>query len=220
MLWPISRFRYRTPGGNHYRGQRQARLRRLGLLWIRDARLRRHLRGPRLIDHHALPRPVSLQVPELVLERFAAAAAAALGRVDDGAGPAGAVGGGAFGVAAAAGEDGEGVHDHAGLLVGGGGGGGFGLCVFVDGEADVVCDEADGEGVEEGFQEGEAAGYDAVVCVDDGDELGFEGGFGQVGGVEGTDEVDEAEDGERNGPVGALEWERVISTGRLTLDSV
>ena len=118
---------------------------------------------------------------------------AALGRVDHGARPAGAVGGVAFGVAAAAGEDGEGVH--AALL------GGFGLGVFVDGEADVVGYEADGEGVEEGFQEGEAAGYDAVVGVDDGDELGFEIGFGEIGGVEGAGEVDETEYGERNGPV-------------------
>lgn len=189
MLWSKSCFRYRPPRRNHDGGRRQARLRRLWHLGIRDPRLRRHLRGPRLVDHHALPRPVSLQVPQLVLLRLAAA----LGRVDDGARPAGAVGGGAFGVAAAAGEDGEGVH--AGLLCG------LGLGVFVDGEADVVGYEADGEGVEEGFQEGEAAGYDAVVGVDDGDELGFEVGFGEVGGVVGADEVDETEYGEGNGPV-------------------
>ena len=32
-----------------------------------------------------------------------------------------------------------------------------------------------------------------------GDEFGVEGGFGEVGGSEGADEVDEAEDGEGNG---------------------
>lgn len=41
--------------------------------------------------------------------------------------------------------------------------------VFLDRDSDVVGDEADGEGVEEGFQEGEAAGDDAVVGVDYGD---------------------------------------------------
>ena len=70
----------------------------------------------------------------------------ALACVDDGACPAGAVGGGAFCVAAAAAEDGKGVHFavFGGLVFG----------VVVDGDADVVGHEADGEGVEEGFQEG------------------------------------------------------------------
>ncbi len=109
-----------------------------------------------------------------------------------GPGPAGAVAV-ALDVALAAAEDGERV-DLAVLppvvAV---------AVVFLDGNADVVGYEADGEGVEEGFEERQAAGDDAVVGVDNGDEFGVPGGFGLVRGVEGLDEVDEAEYGEGDG---------------------
>ncbi len=72
----------------------------------------------------------------------------------DTARPAGAVRRRAFSVAAAGAEDREGI---SGFCGGRAGTRGFGV-VGVDGEADVVGHEADGEGVEEGFEEGEAGG--------------------------------------------------------------
>lgn len=53
--------------------------------------------------------------------------------------------------------------------------------VFLDGDADVVGHEANGEGVEEGFEERETAGDDAVVGVDYGDEFSVEGRSGWLG---------------------------------------
>ena len=77
MLGPVTGFRYGTPGRNHNGGRGHARVCDFWLLRVGSPRLRRHLCGPRLVDHHALPRPVSFELAQLVLLLVG------LARVDD-----------------------------------------------------------------------------------------------------------------------------------------
>lgn len=137
ILWPIPWLRYRPSCRYHHGRRRDARRRRLELL-------RRHLRRPRLINHHPLPRPIPFQVRQLV----AVLAPFALVRMHDRPRP-GAVGGPwhvALAAAAAAAEDGERV-DLAVVFEAVG----PAAALVVRGDADVVGHEADGEGVEEWF---------------------------------------------------------------------
>ena len=182
--WTIPRFRNRSPSRNHDgRRRNSSRLRDLDLLG-------RDLRRGRLINDHPLPRPIPFQDAELVIAFIRLAGIGA----GPGPGPGGAVAV-ALDVALAAAEDGERVDlavlpPTVAVAV---------AVVLLDGDADVVGHEADGEGVEEGFEERQAAGDDAVVGVDDGDKFGVPGGFGWVRGVESLDEVDDAEYGEGDG---------------------